>query len=114
MEAESRFTEQQLWEKYLRVTKEMLKFINAEDIDMFLDLVDQRQQLMEMLQALPDHEYARSSEGIALRESIKPMDMEISYKARAWLNKSRQNNATVKTYDMTGFMAAGNMFNREY
>lgn len=107
-------TEQDLWKKYLAVTKELLKFINEEEIDTFLDLVDQRQQLMEMLQSLPDHEYARSSEGIALRESIKSMDMQISYKARAWLNKSRQNNATVKSYDMAGIMAAGNMLNREY
>ena len=114
MEAESRFTEQQLWEKYLQVTKEMLKFINEEEIDTFLDLVEQRQQLMEMLQQIPNHDFARTQAGIELREQIKPMDMQISYKARAWLNKSRQNNATVKSYDMTGFMAAGNVLNREY
>ena len=45
------YTERQLWEKYLIATKELLKFIKAEDIDTFLDLVDQRQRLMEMMQA---------------------------------------------------------------
>lgn len=114
MDGKTRFSEKEIWEKYLELTKELLKFIDQEDIDTFLDLVDQRQQLMEMLQALPDHEFARSSEGTALREEIKPMDMQIIYKARTWLNKSRHNNETVKSYDMTGFMAAGNMFNREY
>ena len=47
-----KYTEKQLWERYLGATEELLKFIKAEDIDTFLDLVDQRQQLMEMMQAL--------------------------------------------------------------
>ena len=108
------FSEKEIWEKYLDLTKDLLKFIDQEEVDTFLDLVDQRQQLMEMLQSLPDHEFARSPEGVALREQIKPMDMQIMYKARSWLNKSRHNNETVKSYDVTGFMSAGNMFNREY
>ncbi|WP_027407468.1 hypothetical protein [Anaerovibrio sp. RM50] len=114
MDDKPRFSEKEIWEKYLELTKDLLKFIDQEEIDTFLDMVDQRQQLMEMLQALPDHEFARSPEGTALREKIKPMDMQIMYKARSWLNKSRHNNETVKSYDMTSYMAAGNMFNREY
>ena len=37
------FTDRQLWEKYWMVTQELLKFIKAEEIDTFLNLVDQRQ-----------------------------------------------------------------------
>lgn len=109
----NRFTEQELWEKYLAVTKELLKFINEEDIDTFLDLVDQRQHLMEMLQKLPTHEYANSPAGVELREQIKPMDMQIMYRARSWLNKSKRNNTTVRGYDSFG-LASSSMFNREY
>ena len=93
MDGKPQLTEQEIWEKYLDLTKELLKFIEQEEIDIFLDLVDQRQQLMEMLQALPDHPYARSPEGVALRDSIKPMDMQIMHKARSWLNKSKRNNS---------------------
>ena len=114
MDGKPRFSEKEIWEKYLELTKALLKFIDQEEIDTFLDLVDQRQQLMEMLQSLPDHEFARSPEGIALRKQIEPMDMEIMYKARSWLNKSKRNNMTVKSYDVGGFVAAGNVFNREY
>ncbi len=114
MAGEMRFTEKELWEKYLVVTQELLKFINEEDIDTFLDLVDQRQQLMEMLKQTPTHEFADSPAGKAMREQIKPMDMQIMYKARTWLNKSKRNNLAVKSYDITGFVSAGNMFNGEY
>ncbi|WP_297965086.1 flagellar protein FliT [uncultured Anaerovibrio sp.] len=113
MDDKPRFSEKEIWEKYLELTKDLLKFIDQEEIDTFLDMVDQRQQLMEMLQALPDHEFARSPEGVALREQIKPMDMQIMYKARSWLNKSKRNNTTVRGYDSFG-LASSSMFNREY
>jgi len=113
MDDKPRFSEKEIWEKYLELTKDLLKFIDQEEIDTFLDMVDQRQQLMEMLQALPDHEFARSPEGVALREKIKPMDMQIMYKARSWLNKSKRNNTTVRGYDSFG-LASSSMFNREY
>ena len=113
MDGNSRFSEKEIWEKYLELTKDLLKFINQEEIDTFLDMVDQRQHLMEMLQNIPNHEFARSPEGIALREQIKPMDMQIMYKARSWLNKSKRNNATVRGYDSFG-LASSSMFNREY
>ncbi len=114
MATKPRFTEQELWEKYLQVTKELLKFINQEEIDTFLDLVDQRQRLMEMLQECEPHVFAKTEAGIAIKEQIKPMDLEIMYKARTWLNKSKKNNATVKGYDVTGYSALGNMLSREY
>jgi len=114
MVTDSPYTEQELWEKYLQVTKELLKFIDQEDIDTFLDLVDQRQQLMDMLNDLDSHTFADSEEGKAIKVQIVPMDEQIMYKARSWLNKSRNTNATVKGYDVTGQGAAGNMFRREY
>lgn len=109
-----KFSEQELWEKYLEVTKDLLKFINAEDIDTFLELVNQRQQLMEMLKKLPSHEFANTQVGKEIRKTIEPMDREIMFKARSWLNKSKRNNMAVKSYDITSFMPAGNMFNKEY
>lgn len=110
------YTEKQLWEKYLIATKELLKFIKSEDIDTFLALVDQRQQIMEMMQAVPDEarDFSNTAECTAMREEIKPMDMQIMYKARTWLNKSRRNTAQVRNYDVTGTGANAGLFSREY
>lgn len=110
------YTERQLWEKYLIATKELLKFIKEEDIDTFLDLVDQRQQIMEMMQAVPDdaRDFSNTAECTAMREEIKPMDMQIMYRARTWLNKSRRNTAQVRNYDVTGAGANAGLFSREY
>ena len=35
-----RFSEKEIWEKYLELTKDLLKFIDQEEVDTFLELVD--------------------------------------------------------------------------
>ena len=114
--AAPRFSEQELWLRYLGVTKELMKAIDMEDIDTFLQLVDQRQELLDRMKAVPEaqRDFSSTPECMAMREQIKPMDMQIMYKARTWLNKSRRNNAQVRNYDVTGYGASAGLFSREY
>lgn len=108
------YTEQQVWEKYLSVTKEMLKFINKGDTDTFITIAQQREVLFQMLRDMEPHTFGPTEAGKAIRDEIVPLDREIMYKARTWLNKSKRQNMAVRSYDITGFMPAGNVFNREY
>jgi len=107
-----------LWQKYFNVTNELLKFISKGDVDTFFELVSQRDKLIEMMKELPENNYRETEECKELIEKIKPMDMQIIYKARAWLNKSRRQNNTVRSYDLTGtagsFGNRGTIFNRKY
>lgn len=104
-----------LWQKYLNLTKELLKFINKQDIETFLSLVPQRDQLIELLETLPSKEYLKLDEFKAIGTEIIPMDREIMYKARAWLNKSRRQNSAVKAYDLSNSaLGQGMAFNRTY
>ncbi len=107
-----------LWQKYFTLTNELLKFISKSDVDTFFELVDQRGQLIEKMKALPKNNYRETDECKELIEKIKPLDMQIMYKARAWLNKSRRQNNAVKSYDLTGSIGAfggrGTIFNRKY
>ncbi len=105
-----------IWQTYLTLTKEMLKFLDKQDIDTFIELAPQRTQLIEQDSALPSHEYRQLEEFKALAEEIKPLDKEIAYKARAWLNKSRRQNSVVKSYDLSNSMLGRSSvaFNRKY
>ena len=40
--------------------------------------------------------------------------MQIQYKARAWLNRSRRQNAAVHSYDLTEANPLGGNLNRRY
>ena len=107
-----------LWNKYLTLTHELLKFISKGDVDTFFELVNQRDKLIEMMKALPENRFRETDECKNMIEQIKPLDMQIMYKARAWLNKSRRQNNTVRAYDLTGtagaFGGRGTIFNRKY
>ena len=105
-----------LWEKYLILTEELLKFINQQDVETFLSLVPQRDQLIELMEKLPSKDYLQLEEFKKIGEKIIPMDREIMYKARAWLNKSRRQNSVVRAYDLSNSVLGAQCiaFNRKY
>ena len=103
------------WNMYYVLTQELLKFIDKQDIDQFLEIEKQRYTIVERMQALPETEdYRKTEECQALIAKIKPLDMQIIYKAKAWLNKSRQQNASVHAYDLQGINNLGIMLNKKY
>ena len=103
-----------LWHQCLDLSRELLKFIDQNDIDTFLELVDQRAALIEKMKALPEHHYRGSEDFNNVVREIKPLDMQIIYKAKTWLNKSRRQNSAVRAYDVSGYNMQGNLFNRKY
>ena len=106
---------QVLWQKYLIMTQELLKFSDQKDSDLFIELVDQRGRLIEKIKSLPKNNYRESEECRALIKQIIPMDNQIIYRARSWLNKSRRQNNMVRSYDLVGAMElSGSIFNRKY
>lgn len=103
------------WHLYYTLTQEMLKFIEQDDVDEFLELEQQRSDLVDRMKALPETEdYRQTEECRALVQKIKPLDMQVVYKAKAWLNRSRQQNASVHAYDIQNMNSLGNIFNKKY
>ena len=104
-----------LWQKYFTLTKELLKFSNQVENDLFSELVEQRGQLIEKIKALPPNDYRESEECQAMISQMIPMDKQIIYRARAWLNKSRRQNSTVRSYDVSSSLGTrGTVYNRQY
>ena len=104
-----------LWQKYFTLTKELLKFSDQKDSDLFMELVDQRERLIEKMKALPENDYRETEECKRFIEQIIPMDKQIIYRAKAWLNKSRRQNSAVRSYDLIESAGLrGTVFNRRY
>ena len=100
---------------YLTLSKELLKFIGQEDIDEFLSLAEQRGRLVDRMKKNPATEvYRKTPECAALIDEIHPLDMQLIYKAKAWLNKSRRRTAAVHAYDLEPLNPVGNIFNKKY
>lgn len=102
---------------YLTLSQELLKFISKPepDIDEFIELGRQRGVIVERLKALPAMEaFRQTPECQAIIEQARPLDMQIIYKAKAWLNKSKRQNAAVHAYDLQGINPIGNILNKKY
>ena len=105
----------ELWQKYRVLTGELLKFIDKQDIDTFMEIVPQRDVLIEQMKALPPNGFRQTEECKAMIEEIKLIDQQVMYKARAWLNKSRRQNQAVQSYKLSPALdSAGIIFNRKY
>ena len=114
MPDESYETAQSLWEKYRMLTHELLKFVDEDEIDTFIELVEQREHVVDLLKELPSDPYRTGAEWAAYDAEVRPLEMQIQYKARAWLNRSRRQNAAVHSYDLTGASPLGGNLNRRY
>ncbi len=109
-------TAKNLWTNYLALTRELLKFIDNQDIETFVLIVSNRDQLIKKIDELPSQEYCKLDEFKAIADQIKPLDREVMYKARSWLNKSRRQNNVVRSYDLGVSLAMNQSagFNRKY
>jgi len=106
--------EKKLWLTYFSLTEEMLKFLEREDIDMFLQLFSQREKLQKLVEGLGPNVWTKTDEGHALYQRLKPVDMQVQYKARLWLNKSKHKNEVARAYDSLGAQVTGRVFNRDF
>lgn len=92
-----------LWNRYLVLTGEMKKFINQDDVDMFLKLLEQRNVLHNQLQEMGIGEFERSPEGKSLGSKIKIINADIQYKAQIWLNQAKGQERKVNAYSSLGY-----------
>ena len=104
-----------LWQKYLLLTREMKKFLDRQDIDMTLSLMEQRTRLFDEIQALPGDDFRDTAAGQALLAELRPLDQALQQTARTWLNKSRRRNSAVRSYGAPAFSGlgdSGHIFNK--
>ncbi|WP_196598639.1 hypothetical protein [Pectinatus frisingensis] len=101
-----------LWEKFYILTKEMYRFIKKSDIDMFLNLLNQRLELQKQLENLNNKTYHKTEAGHDLIVKINPINTKIHALAQSWLISHRNLNNKVHSYDMAT-MPSGNFFNKK-
>lgn len=103
-----------LWQKFFTISKEMLKFIEKNDVDMFLKLLEQRLELQKKIEILADSSYHKTAEGEKLINHINLLNDKIQKLAQKWVNNSRQQQNRAKAYDNYGISAFSGQFSRKY
>ncbi|MGE4271306.1 MAG: hypothetical protein AB7E31_00350 [Desulfitobacterium sp.] len=63
-------TAPELWQDYLFLTKEMLKFLDRQDMELFYELMNQRERLQTLIEGASDEGYLSSPAGKKLKTQI--------------------------------------------
>lgn len=104
----------ELWRIFLVLTQEMDKFIEQDNVDMFLDLLEQRLALQKKIEALDNRTYHLSAAGREIIGKIGPIDADIRYKSQRWLNKTKKSQAMARAYDSLGYDLTGYTLNKSF
>lgn len=92
--------EQDLFQKYAILTDELLKFVKGEDIDTFLELFEQREQIGKKLLDIKPLHYPSTPSGKSMLKDVYQKEKEILLFGKAYLNRAKTKTETVRTYDI--------------
>lgn len=89
-----------LWQDYLFLTKEMGKFLAAEDIDMFLDLLGQREKLQGTLEKTDTGEFKKSPAGRKTFADIAAANAAVMRELTRLRNQAQKQQQLDGAYDL--------------
>lgn len=101
----------ELWQDYHFLTQEMSKFLLRNDIDLFFELMNQREKLQAELDSCED-DYKRTVEGKSLLEAIRMTNQGIGHRLQLLLNQAKQQETVSNAYDGYGERPVGNRLDR--
>lgn len=90
---------QKLWQDYFFLTKEMIKFLEGKDLDLFFELMKQREHLQEMIESAVGDTYASSPEGQMFLRSLQQEDQRMVLTLQFTYNNARNQRNAANAYD---------------
>lgn len=91
-------TPQSLWQDYLFLTKEMQKCLNRQDMELFHNLMNQRERMQTLIEETPDHGFRSSSAGRELLTGIQREDQILMSHFQATHSKARHHHQVAEAY----------------
>ena len=95
-------TEQALWQDYLFLTREMLKFLDKQDMELFYELMDQRERLQGIIDATPDEGFKFSAPGLGLLTEVEKNNQVIFYNLQLKHSHAKRHHQVSEVYSGAG------------
>lgn len=100
------------WRDYAFLTHEVFKFVDRQNWDMVLNLLDQRDMLQTQIDEQADRGFASSAAGRALIGDIMREEQAISQRMKQSLNQAQNRQKVAKAYDAFSAVPSGVVLNR--
>lgn len=90
---------EELWRDFEFLTKEISKFINAQDNDLVGDLMSQRDKLQVFIKEKNDQTYHKSADGKARIGAILAVNQDATNRLQQRYNQLKQQHKLSQAYD---------------
>lgn len=100
---------QDLWQDYYFLTKEMLKFLIKQDMELFYDLMNQRERLQILIEQTADDGYKQSLAGRSLLREVKLESQHILEEMLIRMGKTKRQHQVSKAYNAASTTAVSQM-----
>jgi len=94
-------TAQALWQDYLFLTKEMVKFLTKQDMPLFYHLLEQRGRLQTSIEEAADDVFKDSPAGRSLLIEIQKESQIVIDHLQSRMSNSKRQFMAMKTYSGT-------------
>ena len=91
-------TGKNLWRDYRFLTREMVTFIARQEMDMFYELLSQRDQLRLKIEENGDRDYLKTEEGRDLAQEVRTSDARIALQLRGSMSQMKQRRQVRNAY----------------
>lgn len=102
-------SEQALWQDYQFLTKEMLKFLAKPDMELFYELMNQREKLQTLIDQAADPDYKVSPEGKSMLSEIKQDNQTITQHLQLQLSNTKRQHQVTEAYGAASTTAVSQM-----
>lgn len=102
-------TARALWENYLFLTEEMGKFLAKQEMELFNNLLKQREQLQDIIDRTADDGFKVSPEGRRLLKRIGELNLVITNKMQLLVNNGRRQNQAAAAYNVASTTAVSRL-----
>ncbi|MHB8073709.1 hypothetical protein [Desulfosporosinus fructosivorans] len=102
-------TTQELWQEYHFLSKEMIKFLTKQDMELFYDLLNQRERLQTVIDQVVDDDFIVSPVGQSLLSEIRQDSQTISQNLQIHLGNTKRQHQISKAYSAASTTAVSQM-----
>lgn len=100
-------TEREAWLEYRFLSKEMLKFLRKQEMELFYGILEQREQLQAVLEQTEENGFKISSEGQSLFAEITQWNEEMRYLLGTDFQGVKKHHQVAEAYNQIGSPSAG-------
>lgn len=105
--------DEKLWREYLFLTNEIAKFLNKQDIELVIELLNQREQLQQQIEQLDDQGFSHSIKGQEVIKVIQQTEQAMKSKLEFLRNTNKRLMQVSNAYEGMSSPYIGNRMDRQ-